>query len=204
MITPVPTEWWLRPVRRAARVGEQSAVVWKRLYRKPSRANRSSTGVAAPPPNVDACPKPVSSVRMRRTLGAPSGATRGLGKSGLDCCHVCPICPANGVAERGKTVLESSPVAPDMDCPCADADSVIIRAVAARRLRRIIRTSMSRPSRHYAGGRPSCSLLALYQRRHPARRSPVGRQSRQTRTFGPTMHGSAELENWTWDQERGK
>src|SRR5262245_21033636 len=88
---------------------------------------------------------------MRRTLGAPSGATRGLGKSGLDCCHVCPICPANGVAERGKTVLDSSPAAPDMDCPCADADSVIIRAVAARRLRRIIRTSISRPSSHDAG-----------------------------------------------------
>lgn len=135
--------------------------MWKRLYRNPSRANCSSTGVAAPPPNVDACPKPVSSVRMRRTLGAPSGATRGLGKSGLDCCHVCPICPANGVAVRGKTVLESSTVAPGLDCPCADADSVIIRAVAARRLRRIIRTSMSRPSSHYAGGRLRAHTLAL-------------------------------------------
>jgi hypothetical protein len=25
----MPTEWWLRPVKSAARVGEQSAVVWK-------------------------------------------------------------------------------------------------------------------------------------------------------------------------------
>ena len=28
---PMPTEWWLRPVSSAWRVGEQSAVVWKRL-----------------------------------------------------------------------------------------------------------------------------------------------------------------------------
>jgi hypothetical protein len=27
-MTPKPTEWWLRPVIRAARVGEQSAVEW--------------------------------------------------------------------------------------------------------------------------------------------------------------------------------
>ncbi|MEZ5739820.1 MAG: hypothetical protein R3E68_10425 [Burkholderiaceae bacterium] len=25
----MPTEWWLRPVSRQARVGEHSAVVWK-------------------------------------------------------------------------------------------------------------------------------------------------------------------------------
>ena len=25
----MPTAWWLRPVRRQARVGEHSAVVWK-------------------------------------------------------------------------------------------------------------------------------------------------------------------------------
>src|SRR5881227_1749549 len=28
---PIPTAWWLRPVSSAARVGEQSAVVWKRV-----------------------------------------------------------------------------------------------------------------------------------------------------------------------------
>src|SRR5262249_16018299 len=109
---------------------------------------------------LDGAPKTVPSGRTRRGRGAPSGDRIGMGKSGLACCHVCPICPANGVAERGKTVLESSPAAPDMDCPCADADSVIIRAVAARKLRRIIRTSMSRLSSHCAGGRLSCSLPA--------------------------------------------
>ena len=33
---PMPTVWWLRPVSSAARVGEHSAVVWKRLYFSPS------------------------------------------------------------------------------------------------------------------------------------------------------------------------
>ncbi len=30
-MTPLATEWWFRPVSSAARVGEQSAVVWNRL-----------------------------------------------------------------------------------------------------------------------------------------------------------------------------
>ena len=29
MTLAMPFEWWLRPVRRHARVGEHSAVVWK-------------------------------------------------------------------------------------------------------------------------------------------------------------------------------
>jgi hypothetical protein len=32
---PIPTEWWLRPVSSAARVGEHSAVVWNRVYLSP-------------------------------------------------------------------------------------------------------------------------------------------------------------------------
>ncbi len=31
-IEPKPTRCWLRPVSSAARVGEQTAVTWKRLY----------------------------------------------------------------------------------------------------------------------------------------------------------------------------
>ena len=31
VIEPMPTEWWFRPDSSAARVGAQSAVVWKRL-----------------------------------------------------------------------------------------------------------------------------------------------------------------------------
>jgi hypothetical protein len=30
-IVAMPTVWWLRPVRRHARVGEHSVVVWKLL-----------------------------------------------------------------------------------------------------------------------------------------------------------------------------
>ena len=42
---PMPTVWWLRPESSAARVGEQSAVVWKRLNFSPSPARRSAVGV---------------------------------------------------------------------------------------------------------------------------------------------------------------
>ena len=31
VMLPMPTEWWLRPVSSAWRVGAHSAVVWKRL-----------------------------------------------------------------------------------------------------------------------------------------------------------------------------
>ena len=45
-IIPMPTRWWLRPVRMQARVGEQNAVVWKFVYRSPSEASRLIVGVA--------------------------------------------------------------------------------------------------------------------------------------------------------------
>ena len=45
----MPTEWWLRPVSSAWRVGEHSAVVWKRLYLSPLSASRSAVGVDAGP-----------------------------------------------------------------------------------------------------------------------------------------------------------
>ena len=31
VIMPMPTEWWLRPLSSAARVGAHSAVVWNRV-----------------------------------------------------------------------------------------------------------------------------------------------------------------------------
>ena len=31
VMLPMPTEWWLRPVSRACRVGAHRAVVWNRL-----------------------------------------------------------------------------------------------------------------------------------------------------------------------------
>ena len=45
-IARMPTAWWLRPVSRQARVGEQSAVVWKPVKRTPPAASASMFGVA--------------------------------------------------------------------------------------------------------------------------------------------------------------
>src|SRR3954466_8877477 len=76
-MTPIPTEWWLRPVSKAARVGAHSAVVWKRLYFSPFPASRSAVGVAHGPPNALEAPKPTSSSRTTSTFGAPSGGRSG-------------------------------------------------------------------------------------------------------------------------------
>ena len=58
-------------------MGEQSAVVWKRLYLSPFAARRSAVGVAHGPPKALDAAKPASSMRMRRTFGAPSGGRSG-------------------------------------------------------------------------------------------------------------------------------
>ena len=52
VIPPMPTEWWLRPESSAARVGEHSAVVWKRLNFSPDAARPSAVGVWQGPPNA--------------------------------------------------------------------------------------------------------------------------------------------------------
>jgi hypothetical protein len=75
---PIPTVWWLRPESSAARVGEHSAVVWKRLKRSPSRDSRSAVGVWHGPPNALAQPKPASSMRTIRTFGALAGGRSGV------------------------------------------------------------------------------------------------------------------------------
>jgi hypothetical protein len=76
-MAPISTEWWLRPVSSAWRVGEQSAVVWKREYFSPSAATRSSVGMWHGPPKALDAPKPMSSIRMITTLGAPAGGRSG-------------------------------------------------------------------------------------------------------------------------------
>src|SRR6266404_311056 len=73
VIPPMPAEWWLRPVSSAARVGEQRAVVWKRLYFSPVAASFSAFGVWQGPPKALAEPNPASSIRMISTFGAPLG-----------------------------------------------------------------------------------------------------------------------------------
>ena len=37
---PIPTAWWLRPVKNEARVGEHREVTWKRLNGAPPAAKR--------------------------------------------------------------------------------------------------------------------------------------------------------------------
>ncbi len=59
---------------RATRVGLHSAVVWKRLYRRPPAAIRSSVGMRMGPPKALEWPKPMSSISTITTLGAPCGA----------------------------------------------------------------------------------------------------------------------------------
>src|SRR5258708_25831505 len=70
---PMAAEWWLRPVNSACRVGEQRAVVWKRLYFRPPAASFSAFGVWHGPPKALDEPNPASSMRMTSTLGAPLG-----------------------------------------------------------------------------------------------------------------------------------
>src|SRR3954452_17801724 len=77
VIPPIPTEWWLRPVRSAWRVGEHNAVVWKRLYFSPFAARRSAVGVAHGPPNALAAPNPTSSSKTTSTFGASGGGRSG-------------------------------------------------------------------------------------------------------------------------------
>jgi hypothetical protein len=77
VIAPIPTAWWLRPDNNAARVGEHSAVVWNRLYFRPWAASRSAVGVLIGSPKALEAPKPVSSIRTTKTLGAPAGGRNG-------------------------------------------------------------------------------------------------------------------------------
>ena len=69
----MPTEWWLRPVSSAARVAEQTAQVWKRVYLRPLAARRSAVGVLIGPPKALEAAKPTSSMSTTSTFGAPFG-----------------------------------------------------------------------------------------------------------------------------------
>src|SRR5580700_385294 len=77
VLLPIETKRWLRPVNRACLVGAHHAVVWKRVYFSPRLANFSAFGVLQGPPKALEAPKPMSSKRMTRTLGAPSGGRSG-------------------------------------------------------------------------------------------------------------------------------
>src|SRR5215813_9490847 len=56
---------------------------------------RSRLGVGITPPNVLETPKPVSSVMINRTFGAPLGGTTRAGQYGVDCAVLRSILPSN-------------------------------------------------------------------------------------------------------------
>src|SRR3954467_10427460 len=104
-MTPMPTEWWLRPDSNAARVGAHNAVVWKRLYFRPFPASRSAVGVAHGPPNALDAAKPTSSSNTTSTLGAPAGGRSGsiAGNDASGSLASYGSVPSNGVSGTGST-----------------------------------------------------------------------------------------------------
>src|SRR5262245_26570091 len=56
------------------------------------------------PPNVLLAPNPTSSVKIKRTFGAPFGASTLFGKSGVESFTVRPILPWNGGSGFGSTL----------------------------------------------------------------------------------------------------
>src|SRR3954471_9662273 len=106
VMTPIPTEWWLRPDSSAARVGAHSAVVWKRLYLRPFSASRSAVGVAHGPPNALDAAKPTSSSKTTSTLGAPAG-----GRSGSIAANDASgsLASYGSVASNGRSGIGNTP-----------------------------------------------------------------------------------------------
>src|SRR6478609_866262 len=109
-MTPIPTVWWLRPVSKAARVGAQRAVVWKRLYLRPFAASRSAVGVAHGPPKALDAANPTSSSSTTSTLGAPAGGRSGWIGGNVTSASLASSgsSPSYGRFGIGSTLRESS------------------------------------------------------------------------------------------------
>src|ERR1700689_101312 len=90
----IPTLWWFRPVRSAARVGEQSGVTWKFEKRRPPAASLSMFGVTRSEPKQLKWENPRSSIRITRMFGASSFGCVGVGHHGTDSATVLPIVPS--------------------------------------------------------------------------------------------------------------
>src|SRR3989304_4578697 len=93
------------------------------------------------PKGLDA-PKPTSSVRMIRTLGAPFGAWTSFGKSLTDSFVVRPIFPPNGCSGRGKACRAPAVT----DAPNRRAASTPTSGAAKTSLGQVIFTPVSFPS----------------------------------------------------------
>ena len=146
-MTPKPAEWWLRPVIRAARVGEQSAVEWMLLNRRPAFAMRSIVGVGMTPPNVDGTPKPASSVMISSTLGAPFGGTIRGAHQGFDCSASSLMTPPNAGSGGGSCLPSIEVVAPGEPAGggagcCPKATAVRVTATPRARNGRLSRMNL--------------------------------------------------------------
>jgi hypothetical protein len=98
----------------AARVGEQSAVVWKRVYLRPFLARRSAFGMFTGPPKALEAPNPTSSIRRMRTFGAPEGGRSGViggnvVSGSLASYVVRPVYRLSGIGRisRGRSLLSA-------------------------------------------------------------------------------------------------
>jgi len=73
------------PRQQRMRVGEHSAVVWKRLYFSPFFASFSALGMWIGPPKALEWPKPMSSISTMTMLGAPLGGLTSKRGGALHC-----------------------------------------------------------------------------------------------------------------------
>src|SRR5207247_2330211 len=122
MMAPALLTWELRPVRSAVRVGEQSAVVWKLLKRRPPAASLSRVGILIGPPKALDWPKPMSSSRTTTTFGAPWGAFTSKRAGGLTSRALSSVTTGGCGSGIGRTVRSTC---------CATASWLAHRAVRA-------------------------------------------------------------------------
>src|SRR5690348_6974713 len=97
---------------------------------------RSRVGDGITPPNVLLTPKPVSSVMIKRILGAPLGGTTRGGHQGFDCATLRPILPPNFIGGGGSCLPSIERVAPgepgaSVICCCAPAGREYKSAIAS-------------------------------------------------------------------------
>ena len=104
------------------RVGEQSAVVWKLLKRRPPAASLSRVGILIGPPKALDWPKPMSSSRTTTTFGAPWGAFTSKRTGGLTSRALSSVMPGGCGSGIGRTVRSTC---------CATASWLAHRAVRA-------------------------------------------------------------------------
>ena len=93
--TPMPTEWWLRPVSRQARLGEHSAVVWKLLNRSTDRGQPVDVRRVDVRPVAAEVGEPHVVEHDEHDVGAPRRGIIGAGHHGVDSPTVRPITPWN-------------------------------------------------------------------------------------------------------------